>query len=400
MSPVKLNPAAGLVIPGTIVDDQTFLATVQTGLLFHVTADPRLTEDRKARETSPELQRLYEVRQDVQRIFAGAKAANVAPYSEYLIEVQLEGGDGAIPTIILWTPTALKVAALEGEEPLGHIQVPYTLKMVAIDGETQLAARYEANRERPGEFDKTPVTIKICHGRPVGWACQAFHDLNVLGVQVNAAVAIAMDNRDAYTKLARDLEQDVPLFRGKVNKAKRQLGSKDRDLVTITALRGACVTLGEGIAGVKYGTGPVEINSNRLPHVKQVATEWFTAVSQAFGADIEDRQGRLASAPAILAAIGAMGHDLLAYDQADVGGRHAKRDELLARLRQVKWEKGELWEGIAGKRTPKGAFSIGGTKETVYAVYRALNEPTSPEGRQVRGEGRMQPGIFATVQPA
>ena len=42
------------------------------------------------------------------------------------------------------------------------------------------------------------------------------------------------------------------------------------------------------------------------------------------------------------------------------------------------------WEGIAGKVTPSGRFSIGGPKEVGYQVAAALENPESAGGKQVR----------------
>jgi hypothetical protein len=40
--------------------------------------------------------------------------------------------------------------------------------------------------------------------------------------------------------------------------------------------------------------------------------------------------------------------------------------------------------GIAAKATPKGRITLGGSKEVAYAVYAALNDPTSPGYATVR----------------
>jgi len=116
--------------------------------------------------------------------------------------------------------------------------------------------------------------------------------------------------------------------------------------------------------------------------VLERATEWFEAVTEAIGPAMEDRENKLASAPSVLAAIGAAGHELLHAD--DPHQRAKMRDELIERLREVDWRRGKQWEGIAGKFTPKGAFSIGGSKETAYAIYGALTDDTSPAYAQVR----------------
>jgi DNA sulfur modification protein DndB len=45
----------------------------------------------------------------------------------------------------------------------------------------------------------------------------------------------------------------------------------------------------------------------------------------------------------------------------------------------IDWEKGKPWEGTAGKYTPRGTFAVGGSKETAYAIYVALTDPTLEE---------------------
>jgi DNA sulfur modification protein DndB len=253
--------------------------------------------------------------------------------------------------------------------------------LIAIDGETQLAARYVAREIDPATA-KTWVAIKVCHGRNVDWAKQVFHDLNVLGVVPNAALAIGMDNRDPMTAVARAVEENVPLLRGRVNRQSRQLKARDNELMTISTLRGACITLAEGISGIKHGANPVSIPKEKVNHVQTVAIEWFSAVAEKIGPAIEDRPRTVASAPAVMAAIGALGHVLV--EISDPLARQRRTADLAERLAPVNWEKGQHWEGIAGKFTPKGNFSLGGPKETAYAIYAAISDGTTEAYLKVR----------------
>ena len=50
---------------------------------------------------------------------------------------------------------------------------------------------------------------------------------------------------------------------------------------------------------------------------------------------IEDRESKLASAPTVLAAIGAMGHELVNLDEPTI--REAKTAALMRKLRTVDW---------------------------------------------------------------
>ncbi|HEU0156665.1 MAG TPA: DNA sulfur modification protein DndB [Stellaceae bacterium] len=368
----KLNPTDGHLIAGVRINDHQFLGRLKAPQLFQIAPDPRDSENRKKVEASKDLQDLQEIREEVQRLFAGQKAKNVAPYAEYIAEVHAGEVDGITPPIILYSEEKLA----EGVDDIGreYVQVPYDKRLVAIDGETQLAARFEAANRAPDTKTEF-VAIYICHGKDKQWARQCFHDLNVLGVRPNAALSIGMDARDPLTRVAREVERRVPFFRNRVNKARRQLGTHDADVVTITSLRGACITLAEGIGGVKYGTRPVPLPADQVDRALTAAIEWFTAVTDAIGPAMEDRENKLASAPAVLAAIGAMGHELVNIEEPLL--REAKTSSLARKLKTVDWRRAKHWEGIAGKFTPKGAFSVGGSKETAYAVYEALNDETS-----------------------
>lgn len=377
MAQEPLNSSLGQVINGNVLDAHTFQASVVTAQLFQLATDPRKTEDERQVRDNPDLEAIRRIRAEVQRLFEGAKERNVEKYRDYILALAA-GETGMTPAIYLWTKDELPY---RDENGVGQILVPFDVQLVAIDGETQLAARYEAAKVDP-KIKSLKAAIVVCHGRPVEWARQVFYDLNTLGVQPNRALAISMDARDPLTAVARDVESAVPFFKGRVNKVRRQLKRKDHEVLTITALRGAVVTLAEGIGGVKYGARPVLVDADRIPAIRQVATEWFTAVADVIGPAIEDRERTLAGAPPVMAAVGAMGHELI--EIKDTAARERKMAELLDRLRLVRWEKSKKWEGVAGKFTPKGNFSIGGTKETAYAIYAALNDRSSEAYGQIR----------------
>lgn len=374
----KLNPTEGHTIAGVVLDDHRFLGKMGGAQLLQVALDPRKTEDLKQVATSGDLEELRRIRMDVQRLFDGAKAKNVEPYAKYIAALH-GGAAGMTPPIILFTQHALRIEPQEGGTALA--QIPYGTQVVAIDGETQLAARFVAADINSGTKQEL-VPVMVCHGRTLDWARQVFHDLNTLGVQPNAALSISMDQRDPLTFVARQVEKKVPFFTGRVNTVRRQLRRNDAHVVTITSLRGGCVTLAEGIGGVKYGVGPVLVDPSRVGLIETVAVEWFGAVADAFGSAIEDRERTLAGSPAVMAAIGAVGHELV--NIADQVHRASRRDELIEKLRLVRWDKGQVWEGIAGKFSPKGKFSVGGSKETAYAVYAALADRQNEGYKKIR----------------
>ena len=384
---MSLNPTDGHIIAGTPLDDHRFLGRVRAAQLFQIAPDPRDTENKKKLDASKEVQDLFSVREEVQRLFEGAKKKNVGPYSEYIVGLAA-GEDGLTPVITLYSEEALKID--EREDGTGFIQVPWELRLVAIDGETQLAARHEAaNLNQATKQDFVP--IYVCHGRDPLWARQCFHDLNTLGVKPNAALSIGMDARDPITRVTREVERRVPFLNGRINKVRRQLRTNDTEVTTIASLRGACVTLTKGITGVQYGARPVPLDEQSVPVVEAAAIDWFAALCNALGPVLEDRETNVAASPAVLAALGALGHQVLHIE--DEHARRMKCVELANGLKAVNWTRGKAWEGIAGKFTPKGTFSLGGPKETAHAIYAALTNPASEGYARVRGMPSPAPGL-------
>lgn len=375
---MALNPTNGHIIAGVKIDSNRFLGRAKAAQLFQIAPDPRDSENKKKTDASKELQDLLAVREEVQRLFEGAKRKNVPSYAEYIVDVH-RGEDGITPPITLFSEAALDVD--EHEDGAAFLQIPWDQDLIAIDGETQLAARHEAANLEP-ETKQDFVPVYVCHGRDVHWARQAFHDLNTLGVKPNAALSIGMDARDPITRVCREVERRVPFFTDRVSKVRRQLRGSDSDIVTITALRGACVTMAKGINGVQYGARPVPINNADIAGLEAAAIDWFTALSEAIGPALEDRVNKLASSPSVLAALGAIGQQVVPI--TDPPTRQAKCRQLAEPLKSVTWERGQAWDGIAGKFTPKGAFAVGGAKETSYAVYSALVDPTSSGFSRIR----------------
>ncbi len=378
---MPLNPTEGHIIAGTMIDDHRFVGRVRAAQLFQIAPDPRDTENKKKLDASKELQDLRGVREEVQRLFEGAKKKNVQPYSEYIVGLA-HGEDGITPVITLYSSDNLQVD--QRDDGTAFIQVPWEERLTAIDGETQLAARHEAANLEPSTKQEF-VPIYVCHGKDELWARQCFHDLNTLGIRPNAALSIGMDARDPLTRVCREVERRVPFLTGRVNKVRRQLRGTDTEITTIAALRGACVTFAKGINGVQYGARPVPMDDTDLGAIEARAIEWFEALTTALGPVLEDRESNVTASPAVLAALGAVGHTLSFTE--DPTERIVKCRELANDMKAVVWSRGKAWEGIAGKFTPKGAFTLGGPKETAHAIYAALTNPASD------GYKRVRPGI-------
>ncbi len=85
MTEQSLDPTAGHIIAGTRINDHVFIGRVKAAQLFQIAPDPRLTEDKTKIDTSKMLQDMRGVRDEVQRLFEGAKRRNVPSYAEYIV---------------------------------------------------------------------------------------------------------------------------------------------------------------------------------------------------------------------------------------------------------------------------------------------------------------------------
>jgi DNA sulfur modification protein DndB len=375
-----LNPTEGHVLAGIEIDEHRFIARVKPAQLFQMVVNPMLTEDEEEREKNRDVQATWNVRRQVQRLFEGAKEKNVGPYARYICGLA-HGQDGLTPVIELYSDQSLKTQV--GNYGTGWVQVPFELRFVAIDGETQLAARIEAASMDAATKDGF-VPVSVIHGRSIDFARQCFHDLNLLSVKPNVAVGLSMDARDPITAITREVARRVPIFVGRVELQRRQLRRKDTALVTLPALRNGCVTFCTGIQGVKYGAKPVppeDLKQTSLEEYSKECIAWWKAFTDRFAPALENREHTVIGATAMLAAVGALGHQVLMVPEA---GREAERKRLIDSLVEVQWERGERWFGVVGKPSKTGQLAIAGSKEIAYTTYAALSDTSSPLYKQIR----------------
>lgn len=98
---------------------------------------------------------------------------------------------------------------------------------------------------------------------------------------------------------------------------------------------------------------------------------------------MEDRLNTVIATPAFMAALGALGHNLV--NMQDPWQRKAELTRILTDLEAVNWTRGARWGGICGKVRSNGTFSTaGGVKDSGGASYKALADITSEYFKRVR----------------
>jgi hypothetical protein len=132
-----------------------------------------------------------------------------------------------------------------------------------------------------------------------------------------------------------------------------------------------------------------EQTSNKLEEVPAVTnfdeamSEISALMSMVFKEFTAEFAARSAiTAPAVLAGIGALLHHAAPWRREP----KLTREQVIELLAQVHWDRGEQWNGVGAKLTPKGTLSFaGGVKDQGYAVYDALLNEYSTSGSQIRG---------------
>lgn len=393
----QLDLSAGAYVKGIVLNDRCFLAATTFQQLRTFTRDPDVLQPGSKRgNDDPSIEDERAIHDLIQRALAGNKKSNVPRYSRYIEDLVSEKGPGVLPPMHLWSAQRLEVVTVGAST---YALVPNGEYLLAIDGETQLASHHALARAS-GVNDSTrmahrkfPLASVFHHGVPTKTARQYFHDLNILAVRPNTSLGLAMDTQDPTMQVVSDVEANLELLAGKVEKMSRQLPRKSAKLVTLQNLRQMVVNVAKGISGVQYGARPVPAQGLDLRELTLVATGWIGAFFDDFIDKIEDRETYLVASGPVLAAVGAMGQELLPLGPDE---RAKTQERLLDTLRAVDWSKGEHWVGIAGNITASGVFSVKGTKEVAYAVYNALSDTDTPSYHQIRGET----SPTATPQPA
>jgi DNA sulfur modification protein DndB len=384
MSMSTFDPSRGVHVKGIPLTATSFLAVTNFNQLQTITRHPADLQP-AARvtgydaETIAEEAQLHEL---IQRALTGNKKANVGRYSSYIEEVVVGAKSGVLPPLHLWSLDELDIV------PLADVQyavVPNGQRLLAIDGETQLTAHYELRRRGEPEtreaHGRYPLAAVIHHKVPIEMARQYFHDLNVLAVRPNTSLGLSMNSADPVMQVVAEVEQRVSFINGRVERMARQLAKSSPKVITMQALRQMVVNVAKGIAGVQYGARPVPVDGIDLGEVTDVAVQWFELFFGTFHAEVSDREDFLIGSSVVLSAVGAMGNVLLNTSEQS---RPAVAQELIASLREVDWRKGGHWQGIAGRFSPKGLFTVSGTKEVGYAVFNVLTDRQNPGFAAVR----------------
>ena len=382
------DPEGAVVyVPALPCGGNAFVTVLSQKELSQFTYKPSIIYDKRVQRLGlEEFDELLNTLREIQRPVAGAKARNIRPYAEY--QIGLARGDhwGIVPPRILWTEDHIAFVRVNSQLMAA---IPAGTKAYILDGETGKAAADDARKDEP-RVDEIDVPVVWVYGLPRDFASQAHHDLNLLGTRPTIPVALSLDRRDPITDVAKKIAQ-VGALAGRVVMDKRQVSETDAangKVMTLASLRGFVVGIALGKSAIGRATAPVQrTEAPSSERLRVVAESYADKICQhtTLNSELANRASML-SVGAVQVVVGTLGHDLvqIELDEAELNER---LDNIVIGLAQVVWERGPRWNGIGGKINPTtNKFSVGGSKEYGYAIYRALTDKNDPAYKQVRAK--------------
>jgi DGQHR domain-containing protein len=147
-----------------------------------------------------------------------------------------------------------------GRQRVGTLLLSGDVRLFPADGQHRArAARDAIHADHELAREEVPVVL-VPYESPAR-VQQLFSDLNLNAKPVSKTVGYDMEHRDPLAILAKQLEEDVDLFRGRVNRRSNSLPRSSTNVISLNTLVMATRTLVGAYAqrdGIEVGQGAIE----------------------------------------------------------------------------------------------------------------------------------------------
>ena len=256
---------------------------------------------------------------------------------------------------------------------LGMLHVPMSAQFIINDGQHRRAAIEMALRDRP-DLGNESIAVVFFLDLGLTRCQQMFADLNRYAIRPSRSLGVLYDHRDDRAETARQVVNNLPLFRDLVEMERSTLSARSRRLFTLSAIYSATNALLLEMEGDLAKR--VDVATRFWTEVARQIPEW-EAVRKRQTTAGEVRQDYIHSHGVALHALGRVGNALC----------RAKSDKwpsALKGLRQLDWSRtnARLWEGRAmvGGRLSKATQNV---ILTGNAIKRHLKLPLLPEEQRL-----------------
>jgi DNA sulfur modification protein DndB len=267
-----------------------------------------------------------------QRILNKARIPAICDYiiknpTSYVFSALTASVDGNI----LFTPIDEKYPSI------GTITIDFSSKLLINDGQHRYAAIKSALKLNPDlKYEHIPVILY--HDLGLKRSQQMFSDLNKFALRPTHSLNIMYDNRDADSKLVKDIIANVPVFKGLVDTEHTSISNRSNQLFTLSGLHRGTKALFSGLPWNYEKKREIGIIFWNV--VSEYMQDWkdvYYGKTKAYAI----RQNSLSSLSITIKGLGAIGNEILHKAPETI-------NTALSPLSQIDWHKnGPLWkEGI------------------------------------------------------
>lgn len=172
----------------------------------------------------------FEPSQRAQRVLNESRVPDIVKYI-------LDNEEGYIFSSITasfnTTPTFIPV---DEEDRIGTLEMELeNVEFVINDGQHRAAAIAKALKENP-ELGKERISVLLFPMEDLDRLQQMFSDLNRFAHKTSKSLDILYDHRDNLSTLTKELEEEVYVFQGMLEKERMSMGLRSPKLITMSAL--------------------------------------------------------------------------------------------------------------------------------------------------------------------
>jgi DNA sulfur modification protein DndB len=294
------------------------------------------------------------------------------------------------------TPTFIPI---DEEDHIGTLEMELeNMEFVINDGQHRAAAIAKALKENP-ELGKDRISVLLFPMEDLDRLQQMFSDLNRFAHKTSKSLDILYDHRDNLSTLTKELEEQVYVFRGMLEKERMSIGLRSPKLITMSALYDANEEL--------FGSKIEKPGTPQFREKLAQATSYWNAMAEV----IEDwkrvkdlelaaqalRQEKINTHTVVLRALGGLGNTLFEHHPKDW------RTRLLG-LKDIDWRKSvgsrvnPLWDNVCIV-----AGSVVSNRQARVATQGALKDwlkvPLSNQENQVLTSLRQKGWVGSNGQP-
>ena len=147
---------------------------------------------------------------------------------------------------------------------LGTLSISMSARLLLNDGQHRKAAIEAALQEKPSLRFET-ISIVFYHDLGLQKSQQMFSDLNRYAIRPTKSINVLFDSRDKYAVILCELIEELPFFKGWVEKEKSTLSNRSKALYTLSGL----------YHGTKALLNNIDITDN---DIKSIVSQFWTEV--------------------------------------------------------------------------------------------------------------------------